>query len=298
MPNPSEVDVPRPSSSTMTRERSVAVFRMHEASSISAMKVEIPRSCMSEAPTRHMIESKTGSVALLHGTKQPTWFRSAIRATERMYVLFPPMLGPVMRCRRESSLSMSRSFAMKALSELATTSKWLAPSSLNVVPEASTLARTMVQGAVSTTRANAARTSRVPMTSFSRSTTETYVEATESALAASCEDCASYLSSASLKLLFSLSSSGVVKMNSCFLMARTFSVTLPLNCCTAAWCFFVTRSPWPSGHSQMETVFSPARAPSPRAPSTTTRTSSICARTLSRATASSPSDLSKAELMQ
>mmetsp|Transcript_74668 Transcript_74668/g.218775 ORF Transcript_74668/g.218775 Transcript_74668/m.218775 type:complete len:234 (+) Transcript_74668:426-1127(+) len=198
MPNPSEVDVPRPSSSTMTRERSVAVFRMHEASNISAMKVEIPRSCMSEAPTRHMIASNTGSVALLQGTNMPTWFSRAMSATERMYVLLPPMLGPVMRCRRESSLSMSRSLAMKLLSELATTRTWLAPSSWKVLQEGSTLARTMAQGALRTTRAKAARTSREPVTSFSRSTTETYEDATVSAFAASCADWASYRSSASL----------------------------------------------------------------------------------------------------
>merc|ERR1711975_22244 len=58
MPKPSDVDVPRPSSSTITSDRSVAVLRMLAASSISAMKVEIPRSCVSDAPTRHITESK------------------------------------------------------------------------------------------------------------------------------------------------------------------------------------------------------------------------------------------------
>merc|ERR1719174_2027732 len=58
---------------------------------------------MSEAPTRHITESNKGNLALWHGTKLPIWFNKAISATERMYVLLPPMLGPVMMWRREES---------------------------------------------------------------------------------------------------------------------------------------------------------------------------------------------------
>lgn len=43
IPKPSFVEVPRPSSSMIINEFLVAVFSMHEASSISAMKVLIPR---------------------------------------------------------------------------------------------------------------------------------------------------------------------------------------------------------------------------------------------------------------
>ena len=62
------------------REFFVAVYRtydsnytlsMHEASSISAMKVEIPRSWWSLAPTRAMMLSMIGISALTQGTKQP-----------------------------------------------------------------------------------------------------------------------------------------------------------------------------------------------------------------------------------
>mmetsp|Transcript_70349 Transcript_70349/g.198525 ORF Transcript_70349/g.198525 Transcript_70349/m.198525 type:complete len:201 (+) Transcript_70349:666-1268(+) len=192
MPKPSDVDVPRPSSSTMTSDFSVAVLRMQAASSISAMKVEIPRSCMSEAPTRHMTASKIGRTALWQGTKLPIWFSSTMRATDRMYVLFPPMLGPVMMCRRESSLSMFTSFATNPFSEFATTSTWAAPRTVKVLDAGSTRALTNEHGAVSATRAKAARTSRSPRTSPKRSTTGEYVAATASALATSCSDCRSY----------------------------------------------------------------------------------------------------------
>ena len=43
-PNPSLVDVPLPSSSMTMKDLEVAVLSMHEASNISAMKVEIPLS--------------------------------------------------------------------------------------------------------------------------------------------------------------------------------------------------------------------------------------------------------------
>ncbi|KAH3670445.1 hypothetical protein OGAPHI_000960 [Ogataea philodendri] len=57
-PNPSYVDVPRPSSSTMMSELDDALFRIDDISSISAMNVDTPFSWESDAPTRASTESK------------------------------------------------------------------------------------------------------------------------------------------------------------------------------------------------------------------------------------------------
>ena len=45
LPNPSYVEVPRPSSSIIIRDLLVAPFRMDVVSSISCIKVDTPRSC-------------------------------------------------------------------------------------------------------------------------------------------------------------------------------------------------------------------------------------------------------------
>lgn len=66
-------DRPRPSSSMMMRESFVAADRIADASSISAMKVEIPRCCASPAPTLAKTASRTLSSADSHGTKLPTY---------------------------------------------------------------------------------------------------------------------------------------------------------------------------------------------------------------------------------
>lgn len=71
IPNPSDVDVPLPSSSIIISDLEVAVLSMQEASSISLMKVLIPLSYISLAPTRVIIASITGISADLQGTKQP-----------------------------------------------------------------------------------------------------------------------------------------------------------------------------------------------------------------------------------
>lgn len=47
-------------------------LRMAAVSSISAMKVEMPLSWQSPAPTRAKMQSRTAMVALSHGTKLPT----------------------------------------------------------------------------------------------------------------------------------------------------------------------------------------------------------------------------------
>ena len=70
-PKPSEVEVPRPNSSIIIKEFLVPVFNMQEASSISDIKVEIPRSCISLAPTLVINASIIGISAESHGTKHP-----------------------------------------------------------------------------------------------------------------------------------------------------------------------------------------------------------------------------------
>ena len=60
IPNPSQVLVPLPSSSMSTSEFLVAVYSIQELSSISLIKVEIPLTWRSEAPTLVMIASITG----------------------------------------------------------------------------------------------------------------------------------------------------------------------------------------------------------------------------------------------
>mmetsp|Transcript_13194 Transcript_13194/g.9550 ORF Transcript_13194/g.9550 Transcript_13194/m.9550 type:complete len:97 (+) Transcript_13194:223-513(+) len=67
-PNPSFVDVPRPNSSIIIKLFLVAVLSMQEASSISAMKVEMPLSWWSEAPTLAMMQSTIGISAFEQGT--------------------------------------------------------------------------------------------------------------------------------------------------------------------------------------------------------------------------------------
>ncbi len=94
---PSNVLVPRPISSRMTRLRGVALFRMLAVSVISTMNVLWPRLSSSVAPTRANRRSTTPIRALLAGTKLPICARIAIRATWRMYVLLPAMFGPVIR---------------------------------------------------------------------------------------------------------------------------------------------------------------------------------------------------------
>mmetsp|Transcript_98341 Transcript_98341/g.283789 ORF Transcript_98341/g.283789 Transcript_98341/m.283789 type:complete len:253 (-) Transcript_98341:928-1686(-) len=208
------------------------------------------------------------------------------------------MLGPVMRCKREDSLSICKLFATKLLSELATTSTCVAPSMLKAFPVVSILARVKVHGAVSTTRAKDAKTSKFPSASANRSSTGAYVAETARAFATNWADCNSYAAHASRKLWFNFSRSFVVKMHSCFLMLRSLSCGLPLKCCTSAWNFLVTRKAWPSGQSVKETAFSLVRVDNFKAASTVERIASILSRTPSRFAASSPKDGSKARLMQ
>ena len=75
--------VPRPTSSSSTRLRGVAVFRIAAASVISTMKVERPRARLSDAPMRVKMRSKIGSLARPAGTKLPICAIRAISAAWR-----------------------------------------------------------------------------------------------------------------------------------------------------------------------------------------------------------------------
>lgn len=68
---------------------------MPEVSIISTIKVLNPLIILSLAPTRPSMESTMLMVAMLQGTKAPTWAIRTAVPTERMYVLLPPIFGPV-----------------------------------------------------------------------------------------------------------------------------------------------------------------------------------------------------------
>ena len=68
---PSNVEVPRPISSSKTRDCGVALRRMWATSIISIINVERPRRRSSLAPTRVNIRSTSPILAFLAGTKLP-----------------------------------------------------------------------------------------------------------------------------------------------------------------------------------------------------------------------------------
>ena len=65
---PSYVDVPLPSSSTMTRDLLVQLYRMVLVSSISMKNVDLPSNNLSDAPILQNIRSKGSKVKLDAGT--------------------------------------------------------------------------------------------------------------------------------------------------------------------------------------------------------------------------------------
>jgi hypothetical protein len=67
------------------------------------MKVDWPRTRLSDAPTRVKMRSTTPSVASRAGTKEPTWASRQISPTCRSTVDFPAMFGPVRIITRASS---------------------------------------------------------------------------------------------------------------------------------------------------------------------------------------------------
>ena len=80
MDSPSKVDVPRPISSSTTRLRSVAWWRMAAVSAISTMNVDWPRARSSEAPTRVKMRSTRPMRARDAGTKLPACASSTVSA--------------------------------------------------------------------------------------------------------------------------------------------------------------------------------------------------------------------------
>mmetsp|Transcript_6351 Transcript_6351/g.14032 ORF Transcript_6351/g.14032 Transcript_6351/m.14032 type:complete len:243 (-) Transcript_6351:341-1069(-) len=104
MDRPSMVEVPLPSSSISTRERSVRLASTYEASFISVKKVLILCSMSSLLPRRDSSLSRTGRVACLAGTKQPICAIITINAVCFMYTVLPDPLGPVTMCIFSSGL--------------------------------------------------------------------------------------------------------------------------------------------------------------------------------------------------
>ena len=92
---PSNVDVPLPISSRMTRLFLVAFLSISATSFISTMNVDCPEVRSSDAPTRVNILSTTPIFAYSAGTKQPICAISTIIAVCRMNVDLPDMFGPV-----------------------------------------------------------------------------------------------------------------------------------------------------------------------------------------------------------
>ena len=99
MERPSSVLVPRPTSSMITRERSVALLRILAVSVISTRKVDSPFARLSLAPTRQKILSTMPIRAFFAGTKHPVWASRAMRAFCLRNVLLPAMFGPVIRAK-------------------------------------------------------------------------------------------------------------------------------------------------------------------------------------------------------
>ncbi len=81
MLRPSKVLVPRPTSSSRIRLRSVALFKILAVSTISTMKVDCPAVRKSMAPTLVKIRSTTPILAARAGTNEPIWASRQIRAT-------------------------------------------------------------------------------------------------------------------------------------------------------------------------------------------------------------------------
>ena len=94
---PSSVEVPRPTSSMITKERTVAARRIFAVSIISTRKVDSPFARLSLAPTRQKIRSTIPMRAFTAGIYEPVWARSTINAFCLKYVLLPAMLGPVIK---------------------------------------------------------------------------------------------------------------------------------------------------------------------------------------------------------
>ena len=111
--NPSNVLVPRPTSSSRMSDLGVALFRMFAASFISTRNVLSPAAKLSEAPTRVNILSTIPMVAASAGTKLPTWASKTIKPVWRRIILLPAIFGPVMIMICWSELFSWISFGIK-----------------------------------------------------------------------------------------------------------------------------------------------------------------------------------------
>ncbi len=85
---PSMVEVPLPSSSMITRDRSLRLDSRYAASFISVWKVLMLCSMSSLVPMRDMMRSRTARVACRAGTKQPIWAMTTIKAICLMYTVY------------------------------------------------------------------------------------------------------------------------------------------------------------------------------------------------------------------
>ena len=183
---PSQVLVPRPSSSTMTREAALAPLRMAALSSISAMKVDTPRAWLSPAPTRAKMASRTGITARAQGTQLPTWARSTAMPTWRMKVDLPPMLGPVMSWNQDSPRTMRQSLGTKSTPSCSSTQGCRQASSTSSAPSRGSMTgRTYGLGAEAATSAKLASTSSSASTPRTPSHTGQKVAATDTTCATS-----------------------------------------------------------------------------------------------------------------
>mmetsp|Transcript_7140 Transcript_7140/g.9889 ORF Transcript_7140/g.9889 Transcript_7140/m.9889 type:complete len:243 (+) Transcript_7140:505-1233(+) len=112
METPSILEVPRPSSSMITKDLLVILDIMYAVSFISVMKVLILCSISSLVPKRDNSLSRMGMVACNAGTKHPIWAITIINATCFMYTVLPEPLGPLIICMLSSEL-MKRSLGTK-----------------------------------------------------------------------------------------------------------------------------------------------------------------------------------------
>src|SRR5919108_749881 len=140
MARPSNVEVPRPTSSSSTRLRDVRLLRIDAVSTISTRNVDWPRARLSWAPTRVNRRSIRPSRAERAGTKAPICASTTMWPVCRRYTDLPAMLGPVRITTRASS-SRRRSFGVTGSPERASSTGWR-PSTISRAPPASTTGRT------------------------------------------------------------------------------------------------------------------------------------------------------------
>ncbi len=133
MLSPSNVLVPRPISSNISRLRLVALFSMPATSLISTINVLCPPERLSDAPMRVNILSTMVIAAFFAGTNEPMCAISVIIATCLKYVLLPAIFGPVIISRRLSFWSSCTLFGTNAPFIPLSTTGWR-PSTMFIAP--------------------------------------------------------------------------------------------------------------------------------------------------------------------